>query len=517
MLSVCKTVKTSLSFAAVVKGKRNVNHVNVCPSVLRSDNGGWQPKVLGSRKAVQYGKSSRHREVVKDSSTPALHQGGSHMGGHVGEHVKGKGKQSLICSDNQIDRFVHKNRFQLLIPDDMENGMESQCQNIVSTCENSKNQVGASLADCVMKDGSKSVRGKLTNPSKCSNLAVNSNCVRSVNCSKNTVTSGFPALNMINTAKHGRVVDETCKNHSESANSAVHQSLGVPPVVGRLGTGGKDRIKANGGENTVTIVNQATNIIADKYALELQSTKKKDKLNVARQAPDNTLCIAQNAPLFGFIPIYGLKSQVVDKCDNNECTDLLQLHKMLRQDGRYNYEGLQIPVPSKLNPKVWEKYLQQYWDWQLPLLIKFGFPLDFDRDSVITSHDINHKSATEYPDHVAVYLAEELQHQAILGPFKHPPIDKLHTSPFMTRDKPNSANRRVIIDLSWPLGESVNAGVPSDKYLGTEFVLTYPSVDNITQDVLRLGRGCKIFKVDISRAFRHVPIDPGDLDLLGLH
>ena len=143
--------------------------------------------------------------------------------------------------------------------------------------------------------------------------------------------------------------------------------------------------------------------------------------------------------------------------------------------------------------------------------------MDFNRDSVITSHDINHKSATEYPDHVSVYLEEELRHQAILGPFKHPPICKLHTSPFMTRDKPNSENRRVIIDLSWRQGNSVNAGVSSDKYLGTEFVLTYPSVDNITQEVLRLGRGCKIFKVDISRAFRHVPIDPGDLDFLGLH
>ena len=74
-----------------------------------------------------------------------------------------------------------------------------------------------------------------------------------------------------------------------------------------------------------------------------------------------------------------------------------------------------------------------------------------------------------------------------------------------------------MINPSWPQGNSVNAGVPSDKYLGTEFVLTYPSVDNITQEVLRLGRGCKIFKVDISRAFRHVPIDPGDVDLLGLY
>ena len=42
-------------------------------------------------------------------------------------------------------------------------------------------------------------------------------------------------------------------------------------------------------------------------------------------------------------------------------------------------------------------------------------------------------------------------------------------------------------------------------------------MDNITDEVLRLGKGCNIFKVDISRAFCHVPIDPGNLDLLGLY
>ena len=57
----------------------------------------------------------------------------------------------------------------------------------------------------------------------------------------------------------------------------------------------------------------------------------------------------------------------------------------------------------------------------------------------------------------------------------------------------------------------------SDRYLGTDFILTYPSVDNITDEVLKLGKGYKMFKVDISRAFCHVPIDPGDLDLLGLY
>ena len=129
----------------------------------------------------------------------------------------------------------------------------------------------------------------------------------------------------------------------------------------------------------------------------------------------------------------------------------------------------------------------------------------------------NHNSANQYPDHVSHYLQEEIQYGAIAGPFRVPPLGKLHVSPFMTRDKSSSEHRRVIIDLSWPVGQSVNSGVASDKYLDTEFVLTYPSIDNITDEVLKLGRGCHIFKVDISRAFRHVPIDPGDLDLLGLY
>ena len=102
-------------------------------------------------------------------------------------------------------------------------------------------------------------------------------------------------------------------------------------------------------------------------------------------------------------------------------------------------------------------------------------------------------------------------------PFLNPPIKNLYTSPFMTRDKSSSDNRRVIIDLSWPLGNSVNSGVASDRYLNTDFVPTYPSIDNVTDQVLQLRRGCRIFKVDISRTFCHVPIDPRDLDLLGLY
>ena len=472
--------------------------------------------MLCSRKAVQYSKSS-YNEVVKDSTGSDFQQGGSHMDRDACVHVKCKGKQSLLWNDNYAERFVHRNRFQPLLTGDIENSIDSKCQNVVSTCASTERQAGVLPVGLTVKDGSKSVTGKKPTPPNRSTLEVKGEYLGRAKYSDSSLMNDFPAFNVAETVGDGQVINNTCNNPSESANYAVDRLLDVSRVSEGPDTGGSEQIVDKACRSTADTVKKVTDTIVDKYALELQTTMKKEKLRMAKRAPDNTLCITQSVPLFGFIPIYGLKSQVVDKCVNVECNDILQLHRMLREDGKHNYRGLQIPVPSKLKPEAWAKYLDQYWDWQLPLLIKFGFPLDLDRDSRITSQNINHKSAIEYPDHVSVYLEEELRHQAILGPFEHPPINHLHTSPFMTRDKPNSENRRVNVDLSWPLGEWVNAGVPADKYLGTEFVLTYPSVDSITQEVLCLGKGCKILKVDISRAFRHVPIDPGDLDLLGLH
>ena len=72
------------------------------------------------------------------------------------------------------------------------------------------------------------------------------------------------------------------------------------------------------------------------------------------------------------------------------------------------------------------------------------------------------------------------------------------------------------MDLSFPHGYSVNNGVQSDKYLGTPFLLTLPTIDNITNQVKKLGKGCHLYKIDLSRAFRHVKLDPNDYNLLGL-
>ena len=63
---------------------------------------------------------------------------------------------------------------------------------------------------------------------------------------------------------------------------------------------------------------------------------------------------------------------------------------------------------------------------------------------------------------------------------------------------------------------SVSAGVDKNSYLGREFPLTFPTIDDITRQLVQIGPGAHIYKVDISGAFRHLKVDPLDYDLLGL-
>ena len=176
----------------------------------------------------------------------------------------------------------------------------------------------------------------------------------------------------------------------------------------------------------------------------------------------------------------------------------------------------QINLRSQLNPDTWDHYLQDYLDKQLPLLIRFGFPLDYRREGSLQSQETNHASAVEFPEDISAYLQEEKKHNAIVGPFEKVPIKNLHISPIMTGEKANAPHHRVIMDLSFTQGQSVNAGIPKYQYLGTPFILKLHTVDVITDQIKALGRGCKLYKVDISQAFRHDKLDPKEYDLLGL-
>ena len=254
-----------------------------------------------------------------------------------------------------------------------------------------------------------------------------------------------------------------------------------------------------------------------KYDLPLRI---KNKVSTYKQLLPNCPTLQawdkQNKFKFGFIPLGTLKVPT-NYQPKHSIYDPLVLHKKVKDSGDYNFMKSQITVKSQLNPEVWESLLTDYWDNQLCSLIRFGFPLDFQWDNPLRSHLDNHTSAKIYPQDVEAYLSEEIGYGAILGPFKEPPLQNLHVSPFMTREKPNAPHRRDIIDLSFPKGQSVNAGIGRDRYLGTPFLLKLPTIDTITNQIKALGKGCMLYKIDISRAFRHIKIDPKDYDLLGLH
>ena len=193
----------------------------------------------------------------------------------------------------------------------------------------------------------------------------------------------------------------------------------------------------------------------------------------------------------------------------------IEAHRLIRNSGKPNFLGCRIPVDSQLNISNWRLYLADYWDAQLPNLLEFGFPLDLSRESEITSTGNNHTSTLQNPQHVKAYINEELSFKAMLDPFKSKPFT-LHVSPLMVRDKQDSNKKRTIMDLSWPKGASINASVQKDIYLGKQYVLNYSSIDSITDALCKLGPAAKIYKVDISPAFRQIKIDAMDIDLLGL-
>ena len=123
----------------------------------------------------------------------------------------------------------------------------------------------------------------------------------------------------------------------------------------------------------------------------------------------------------------------------------------------------------------------------------------------------------QFAGYFDTYLQKELGERAILGPFEHNvPSTVLNISPLNTAPKKGVADdRRVIMDLSWPKGRSVNDGIFKDHYLGNACLVHYPSLDDFLDLVVRLGPGCLVFKTDLSRAYRQLPVCPADIGLLG--
>ena len=84
-----------------------------------------------------------------------------------------------------------------------------------------------------------------------------------------------------------------------------------------------------------------------------------------------------------------------------------------------------------------------------------------------------------------------------------------HVNPFRVIPKSSLGKWRLITNLSAPLYGSVNDGI--SKELSS---LSYIRVDLVAEQVVWLGRGALLAKLDIQSAYRIVPVHPDDRRLL---
>ena len=119
-------------------------------------------------------------------------------------------------------------------------------------------------------------------------------------------------------------------------------------------------------------------------------------------------------------------------------------------------------------------------------------------------------SATQNPAAVADKLSKELSLGRIAGPFLERPFPSLRISPLGLIPKKTPGEFRLIHHLSFPYGDSINSCIPNDAS-----TVKYASIDDAVRLIRRTGRGCALAKTDVKNAFRLIPINPCDYDLLG--
>ena len=133
--------------------------------------------------------------------------------------------------------------------------------------------------------------------------------------------------------------------------------------------------------------------------------------------------------------------------------------------------------------------------------------------SPLRSMASNMFSATLHPKPIAEYLANELKLNRMLGPFNKDDkvFRSVHVNRFGVIPKGHGTGKwRLITDLSYPSGSSVNDGIDP-----SHCSLRYTSVEEVAEAAAHLGRSTLLAKVDIEAAYRLMPVHSDDRWLLG--
>ena len=206
---------------------------------------------------------------------------------------------------------------------------------------------------------------------------------------------------------------------------------------------------------------------------------------------------------------------------SEEAMSLAPTHMKLFYDVREsnvpNYMKVKREVPSELNCDRWDELMKGKSDVEICKFLRYGWPVTYTAPVIPTSTTDNHSSATRNPKVIDSFIKKEKEKNALLGPFKEPPFRPwTKISPLMTRDKPDGSGKRVIIDLSFPEGASVNDGILKNFHQGADSTYSLPTALDLADQLLQAGRGAFMWKSDLTRAYRQLRIDPLDYPLLAI-
>ena len=172
-------------------------------------------------------------------------------------------------------------------------------------------------------------------------------------------------------------------------------------------------------------------------------------------------------------------------------------------------------ITTPLSSSAWEYLLAEHPHQELVRFfisgISNGFRIGFKHtNSVLKQARKNMESANAHKDVVSIYLQEELTKGRVAGPFAHSLISYGQISRFGVIPKHHKPDSwQLIIDLSHPHNHSINDGIPSSLCS-----IKYISIDNAINQILLLGKGTMMAKIDIKSAFRLLPVHPADRHLL---
>ena len=204
--------------------------------------------------------------------------------------------------------------------------------------------------------------------------------------------------------------------------------------------------------------------------------------------------------------IEAMSEEEIDRCEF-----WVMANRNFRLSDKHNFEFEQILVNEQYNFEYLEAELEDYPFPQVIEFLKYGWPLNASNTQEDMSLPTNQRGAQQHSEFLEKYIKNELRAGSAIGPFVCNPFGrKARFSPINTREKHDSEDLRVLLNLSHPFASgSVNHSIPKNDFLGNQVKLCYPSVEDLAKLVLIKGPGCHIFIRDLSKAYRQMYMDPG--------